>query len=193
MNRTSSQFIALLAALALVVFAWTVTSRAQDKEHKHSDKEHKHTDRAGPEHLHAPVPADYSRQAPRDDIWTDKALIARGAAIYATKCAVCHGNDGGGDGPAVVGLTMKPASFRDRAMVAEMSPAYWFWRISEGGAVEPYKSKGSAMPAYKAELSPEDRWAVIVFQHSLSGHHGAHTPAEHAEMRGAARQHPEPR
>jgi mono/diheme cytochrome c family protein len=101
MNRTSAQFVAVLAGLALVVSAWTVASRAQNKEHKH-------TDRADPKHLHAPVPADYSKEAPPDQIWTDKPLIARGAAIYATKCAVGHGNDGGGDGPAVVGLIMKP-------------------------------------------------------------------------------------
>jgi hypothetical protein len=49
------------------------------------------------------------------------------------------------------------------------------------------------MPAYKGDLSPEDRWAVIAFQHSLSGHNGPHTPAEHPAMQGAVRQHPEPR
>ena len=42
-------------------------------------------------------------------------------------------------------------------MVAEMTPQYWFWRVSEGGAAEPYRSKGSVMPAYKGSLSAEDR------------------------------------
>ena len=57
-------------------------------------------------------------------------------------------------------------------MVAEMSDAFWFWRVSEGGRVEPYKSQGSVMPAYKNSLSIEDRRAVIAFQHSQSGHAG---------------------
>jgi mono/diheme cytochrome c family protein len=184
--RRSSRLLAVLAALVMAVSTWTAATRADDKDHKH-------THGTGPEHIHAPVPADYAKQAPPADLWTDKAAITRGASIYATKCAVCHGNEGAGDGPAVVGLIMKPASFRDKAMVAEMSPAYWFWRVSEGGAVEPYKSKGSAMPPFKGELSPEERWAVIAFQHSLSGHNGPHTPGEHSEMRGAARPHPESR
>jgi mono/diheme cytochrome c family protein len=69
-------------------------------------------------------------------------------------------------------------------MVAKMSSAYWFWRVSEGGTVEPYRSKGSGMPAYKDELSVEDRWAVIAYQHSLSEHTGPHVAAEHPEMGG---------
>src|SRR5262245_3335136 len=48
------------------------------------------------------------------------------------------------------------------------------------------------MPAYKATLSAEDRWAVIAYQHTLSGHSGPHVAAEHPQM-GGARPHPEPR
>ena len=48
--------------------------------------------------------------------------------------------------------------------------------------MEPYKSKGSTMPAWKGELSVADRWAVIAYAHTLSGHTGAHTASEHPEM-----------
>ena len=54
--------------------------------------------------------------------------------------------------------------------------------MSEGGLVEPFKSKGSAMPAWKTELSPEDRWAVIAYAHTLSGHHGPHDASQHSEL-----------
>jgi len=191
MARRSPRRLIGVAMLALVVSASPGTTAAHDPKRHPPDHQHRHGGDA--EHLHAPVPTEYARQAPAAGIWTDKAVIARGAAIHAVKCAVCHGNEGTGDGPAVAGLIMKPASFRDTAMVAEMSPAYWFWRVSEGGAVEPYKSKGSAMPAYKNDLSVDDRWAVIAFQHSLSGHEGPHTPAEHPQMQGGVRPHPEPR
>ncbi len=77
---------------------------------------------------------------------------------------------------------VKPPDFRDRQMVDEMTPDYWFWRVSEGGQVEPYKSMGSAMSAWKQDLSPEDRWAVIAYQHALSGHEGPHVTSEHPEM-----------
>jgi mono/diheme cytochrome c family protein len=192
MNRKPSRLLAVFASLTLIASAWAEVTRAHDKD-KAKEKDHKHTHGSGPEHIHAPVPAEYSKETAPPHIWTDKAVITRGAAIHSVKCAVCHGNEGAGDGPAVGGLIMKPASFRDKAMVAEMSPAYWFWRVSEGGAVEPYRSKGSAMPAYKADLSVEDRWAVIAFQHSLSGHNGPHTSSEHPEIQGAVRPHPEPR
>ena len=189
MNQIPSRLLAVSAALALLFAAWGATTGAHDKP---KSKDHQHTHGAGPEHLHAPVPPEYAKEIPPPHIWTDKQLITHGAAIHAAKCAVCHGNEGAGDGPAAAGLTMKPASFRDGAMVAEMSPAYWFWRVSEGGTVEPYKSKGSTMPAYKADLSVDDRWAVIAFQHSLSGHSGPHTFAEHPQMH-AATQPPEKR
>ena len=67
-------------------------------------------------------------------------------------------------------------------MVAEMPGNYWVWRVSEGGLVEPFKSKGSAMPAWKTALSPEDRWAVIAYAHTLSGHHGPHDASQHSEL-----------
>lgn len=157
------------------------------------DDEQRHTTESEDAHIHVSVPAAYASVKAPPHIWTDKALLTRGAVIHAAKCASCHGKDGEGDGPDATWLGLRHASFRDRAMVAKMSDAYWFWRVSEGGAVEPYRSKGSGMPAYKNELSVEDRWAVIAYQHSLSEHAGPHVAAEHPEMEGGLQPHPEPR
>jgi mono/diheme cytochrome c family protein len=79
-------------------------------------------------------------------------------------------------------LAVKPPDLRDETMVNEMAGNYWFWRVSEGGQAEPFRSTGSAMPAWKHELSIEDRWAVIAFAHTLSGHHGPHVTSEHPEL-----------
>ncbi|MGH6975300.1 MAG: copper homeostasis membrane protein CopD, partial [Stellaceae bacterium] len=38
----------------------------------------------------------------------DAASVDRGTAIYAQNCALCHGADGKGDGPAAAGLPIKP-------------------------------------------------------------------------------------
>jgi mono/diheme cytochrome c family protein len=108
-------------------------------------------------------------------------MIARGKEIYTTRCAVCHGDAGDGKGPAGLVLPLKPPDLGDKAGVAEMRDNYWFWRVSEGGLVEPFKSKGSAMPPWKGELSVEDRWAVMAYQHTFSGHDGPHVPWEHPE------------
>jgi cytochrome c oxidase cbb3-type subunit 2 len=108
-------------------------------------------------------------------------MLARGKEIYTVSCAVCHGDTGDGRGPAGAALPLKPSDFRDKAGVAEMRDNYWFWRVSEGGQPEAFKSKGSAMPPWKGTLSVEDRWAVMAYQHTFSGHNGPHVPWEHPE------------
>src|SRR5262249_9797747 len=110
-----------------------------------------HTHAAGKghaEHEHAPIPAAYAEADIPAHVWTDARMIANGKEIYAEKCAVCHGERGDGKGPGAVGLKLKPADLTDAKMVAEMAGNYWFWRVSEGGLVEPFKSKGSVMPAW---------------------------------------------
>src|SRR2546428_6601330 len=132
-------------------------------------------------HAHVPAPLEYADTHVPLNVGTDQAMIGRGKAIYTTRCAVCHGDTGDGKGPAGVALPLKPSDFRDKDGVAEMRDNYWFWRVSEGGQVEPFKSKGSAMPPWKGQLSVEERWAVMAYQHTFSGHKGPHVPWEHPE------------
>jgi mono/diheme cytochrome c family protein len=165
---------AVVGALGVLAGSW---ARAQDRGHTH---DHAHDD-ATP-HLHAPVPPDYASAHVPSAAWTDPRMIARGKEIFMTRCAVCHGDTGDGKGPAGLALPLKPPDLRDVKMVSEMAGNYWFWRISEGGAVEPFKSMGSAMPAWKGELSVEDRWAVIAYQHTFSGHDGPHVVSEHPQL-----------
>jgi mono/diheme cytochrome c family protein len=114
--------------------------------------------------------------------WTNQRLIARGQQIYRDKCVQCHGDRGDGKGPAAASLSPKPADFTNTEMVSAMAGNYWFWRVSEGGQAEPFRSQGSTMPAWKHDLSVEDRWAVIAYQHTLSGHEGPHVPSEHSAL-----------
>ena len=109
-------------------------------------------------------------------------MIAKGKEIYAAKCALCHGEKGDGKGPGAANLPLKPADLTDAGMVAEMPGNFWVWRVSEGGLVEPFKSKRSVMPAWKGELSMNDRWAVIAYAHTLSGHRGPHDASEHPAL-----------
>lgn len=134
------------------------------------------------EHQHAPIPAAYANARIPDRVWTDPRMIARGKEIFIAKCALCHGQNGDGKGPGAANLPLKPADLTDGKMVAEMAGSYWLWRVSEGGLVEPFRSKGSVMPAWKGELSLSDRWAVIAYAHTLSGHTGPHVASEHPEL-----------
>jgi mono/diheme cytochrome c family protein len=148
-----------------------------DRDHHHDDPEEH-----GEGHVHAPVPLEYKSAHIPASAWTDSRLIARGKQVYVERCSVCHGETGDGKGPAGVALPLKPPDLRDERMIGEMTGNYWFWRVSEGGAAEPFKSNGSTMPAWKDVLSVEDRWAVIAYQHTFSNHEGPHVTSEHPQM-----------
>lgn len=144
--------------------------KAEDHGHAHGD------------HMHAPIPAAYAKAQIPSQAWTDPKMIAKGKEIFTAKCALCHGEKGDGKGPGAANLPLKPADLTDARMVAEMPGSYWVWRVSEGGLVEPFRSKGSAMPAWMGELSMNDRWAAIAYAHTLSGHKGPHVASEHPEL-----------
>lgn len=144
-----------------------------------ADGDDTHEDVGG--HSHVPAPLEYADAHVPPGIWTDPKTIARGKEIYTVRCAICHGDEGDGKGPAGVALPLKPSDFRDTAGVAEMRDNYWFWRVSEGGQPAAFKEKGSAMPPWKEQLSVEERWAVMAYQHTFSGHQGPHVPWEHPE------------
>ena len=166
--------------LAVAVFALLVglCATRPPAGSANGDKD-KHEEKGG--HAHVPAPTEYADIHVPLSVWTDAAMIARGREIYTTRCAVCHGDSGDGKGPAGLALPLTPANFRDKDGVAEMRDNYWFWRVSEGGQVEPFKGKGSAMPPWKGQLSVEERWAVMAYQHTFSGHQGPHVPWEHPE------------
>jgi len=159
-----------LGAAWLAGFPLRASAGAGGPGHAHGD------------HEHPPVPAAYANAHVPPAVWTDPKMIARGKEIYAAKCALCHGEKGDGKGPAALNLPLKPADLTDPKMVAEMPDNFWVWRVSEGGLVEPFRSKGSVMPAWKGELSLNDRWAVIAYAHTLSGHRGPHVASEHPQL-----------
>ena len=179
-RRRRSQYLSVVPTIVLAV-GLAVGSWAASDDHQHESEGHAH-DEAAAAHVHAPVPGEYKASHVPSAAWTDPRMIARGKDIYATRCAVCHGDAGDGQGPAGMALPLKPPDLRDQKMMSEMAGNYWFWRVSEGGAVEPFKSMGSAMPAWKSDLSVEDRWAVVAYQHTFSGHTGPHVVSEHPEI-----------
>src|SRR5262249_13710179 len=95
------------------------------------------------DHEHAPLPAAYANAHIPPGAGPDPRMIAKGKEIYATKCALGQGEKGDGRGWGAATLPLKPADLTDAKMVAEMAGNYWFWRVSEGGLVDPFRSKGS--------------------------------------------------
>ena len=83
--------------------------------------------------------------------------IAAGAALYPTHCAICHGADGRGDGPAAAALAEPPADLTAEHLWMH-SDGELFWWLSHGiegpdGAL--------VMPGFATRLSEDERWSLI--------------------------------
>lgn len=113
-------------------------------------------------HIHADLPHEYEDVT--NPFAGDEQAVAAGKQLYELNCATCHGPEGRGDGPAAVALTPAPANLADGTMMMDLSDVYLFWRVSEGGAMEPFNS---AMPAWKDVLSVEQRWQVVNYLRTL--------------------------
>ena len=92
----------------------------------------------------------------------DPDAIAEGEILFQADCSSCHGYTGEGDGPAPAGLDPKPKNLAENQL--NLSDSYLFWRISEGGLMEPFNS---LMPGWKGLLSDERIWQVIAFLRTM--------------------------
>lgn len=88
--------------------------------------------------------------------------ITKGKADFITNCQPCHGPDGNGQGSNVASLNPKPGKLGQDAKA--LPTAYMFWRISEGGNFDPFKSQ---MPPYKSGLSEDKIWQIISYLVSI--------------------------
>ena len=85
------------------------------------------------------------------------AAIVQGASQFPTHCAVCHGAQGHGDGPAAASLPVPPADLT-AAHLWMHSDGELFWWLQHG--IEAPEG-GLAMPGFGAILSADERWDLI--------------------------------
>jgi mono/diheme cytochrome c family protein len=105
----------------------------------------------------AAVPDEYAGLT--NPVPPDSASLERGASLYATNCASCHGDGGMGDGPAASALDPAPAPVANSSQM--LADDYLFWRVSEGGV--PF---GTSMPAWKIS-DEQSRWDLINYMRTL--------------------------
>lgn len=87
-----------------------------------------------------------------------------GAAIFAEKCAPCHGTTGQGDGPQAAKLSVNVPALGSAEVAAAAAPAQWYTIVTQGNMPK-------LMPPFSS-LSDQQRWDVVAYALSLS------TPAE---------------
>ncbi|MBI2566977.1 MAG: cytochrome c [Candidatus Schekmanbacteria bacterium] len=86
------------------------------------------------------------------------ASVAQGKELFQTRCKLCHGPLGRGDGPTGKFLQPKPTDLTS-SVVTSQTDGEIFWKISEGNP---------PMPAHKEILSEEQRWSLVDLIRSLS-------------------------
>ncbi|MCZ7658364.1 MAG: cytochrome c [Xanthobacteraceae bacterium] len=109
------------------------------------------------------------------------AAIEKGKVIYAANCAVCHGDNLDGLGPAAEGFRypIRPANFRDVGTIAQLTLPYVYWRLTAGGIQNQFNS---AMPRWTTpadatdaatvhtyDLTPDEAWQVILYLYKATG------------------------
>ncbi|MBC3422004.1 cytochrome c/FTR1 family iron permease [Pseudomonas sp. RW3S2] len=81
---------------------------------------------------------------------------ARGAALYAQNCSICHGDSGAGDGPAGVGLEPAPANLREAQRLDQLSLFDLYNTLGLG-------IEGTEMPSFADQLDERQRWDVAAY------------------------------
>lgn len=97
-------------------------------------------------------------------------LIAHGNQLYQTNCALCHGADGLGKGPAGGGLNPPPRNLVEGDWKIGGSRLALFKVLQEG-------IPGTSMQAYK-HMPVVDRWALVHYVRSITENKVADDDAE---------------
>ncbi|MCC7403339.1 MAG: cytochrome c [Bdellovibrionales bacterium] len=105
-----------------------------------------------------------------EKLWLSSAeLVGKGQEAFQRNCAVCHGKEGKGDGPAAKGLVPPPRNLVDGKWKQGGTTQELFVTLKKGIA-------GTSMPGFP-QISKQERWALVHFIRSVT----TDRPADNAE------------
>ncbi len=96
------------------------------------------------------------------DVSRKKSNLEIGKAVYESRCAVCHGPHGEGDGPTAKKVSPPPRNFVTGPFKFTSGPPGSFPTDRDLFKVITEGSYGTAMPSWKV-LPESERWAVIEY------------------------------
>ena len=96
----------------------------------------------------------------------DQANQADGQKLFETRCFVCHGRGGKGDGPSAIGLAEKPQDLTDPSW-QRATPDDLIRSVIKGGGAA--IGKTGAMPP-NPDLTQDQVQGLVAFVRSLAAH-----------------------
>ena len=103
---------------------------------------------------------------PVNPVPVDEISLQRGAILYNLHCALCHGEQGAGDGPITErwkeDASSRPADLREDRIVSQPDGALYL-TLSQGFG---------AMLALSENITPRERWDVINYVRRLQSAQG---------------------
>jgi cytochrome c553 len=90
--------------------------------------------------------------------------------LFNKNCAVCHGEQGRGNGPAAASLSIKPPDYGNGHLDIHTDGDIFYW-IQNG------ISQGSPMPAFKDKLTDDEIWNLVNYVRRLRNEAGSTSAA----------------
>ena len=118
----------------------------------------------------APAEKDVDVSKVKDPWHSTPDIVAHGRALFKTNCALCHGPQGKGDGPAGMSLNPRPRNFVEGKWKKGGTSLGLFDVVTHG--LPP-----SAMASY-AHLPAVDRWSLVAYVRSITQNKVADDDAE---------------
>jgi mono/diheme cytochrome c family protein len=110
-------------------------------------------------------------------IEVDDAMLARGQKQFEIYCGLCHGNTGAGDGS----IHERASSLAAQGLAVWVQPtdlnSKRIMGMEDGKIFETITNGLGTMPAYAAQISPQDRWAIIAYTRALQTEYGVAGPS----------------
>lgn len=106
-------------------------------------------------------------------------LVTYGYSVFKANCAICHGDNGQGDGPGGAALNPKPRNFVEGVWTKGQGIIDHFKVITNG-------IEGTPMAAF-GHLSVGDRWAMLHYIESITKNKSKDTPAQVVEFAKSAK------